>query len=59
MKSLTRGNGVEVLGYDGVLRSLNHERTKVIDYVQLDKDQVAEYVKTYLDENVQEHYDGV
>lgn len=48
-----------MLGNDGVLRSLNLERTKVIDYVQLDKDQVAEYVKTHLDENVRENYNEV
>ncbi|XP_014554971.1 hypothetical protein COCVIDRAFT_28017 [Bipolaris victoriae FI3] len=59
IKGLAKGNGVQVLGYDGVLRSLNLERTKVIDYIQLDKDQVAEYVKTRLDESVREHFTGV
>jgi hypothetical protein len=34
-----------------VLRCLNLERTKVIDYVEFDKDQVAKCVKTDLDEN--------
>jgi hypothetical protein len=39
-----------VLGRDGVLRNLNKARDTIIDYVQLSKDQVAEYTKLYMPE---------
>ena len=37
-----------MLGKDGVVRSLNKCRDTVVDYVQLSKDQVAEYIKLYM-----------
>jgi hypothetical protein len=47
LATLTKSDGVMVLGRDGVLRSLNKARNTVVDYVKLSKDQVTEYTKLY------------
>lgn len=46
-KTLKSSDGVTHLGDDGVLRSLNAARDTVIDYVQLSKRQIAEFLAKY------------
>jgi hypothetical protein len=43
-KSIKSGGGIKHLAKDGVLRSLNPARDTVVDYIQLDKRQIAEYL---------------
>jgi hypothetical protein len=43
MKGLKSRGGVKYLANDGVLRSLNPGRDTVVDYVQLNKGQIAEF----------------
>jgi hypothetical protein len=56
LATLTKSDGVMVLGRDGVLRSLNKARNTVVDYVKLSKDQVTEYTKLYFPPASQELY---
>jgi hypothetical protein len=58
LKTLTKSDGITVLGRDRVLRNLNKARNTVVDYVQLSKDQVAEFTKLYMPES-QGLYDDV
>lgn len=44
LKDFKTGNGIEDLGRDGVLRSLNPAHSAVIDYVQLSELQIAQYL---------------
>jgi hypothetical protein len=44
-KNLKSGMGIEDLGRDGVLRSLNPAYDTVIDYVQLSERQIVQYLE--------------
>jgi hypothetical protein len=44
LKNFKIGPGMDVLGSDGVLRSLNLAYDTVIDYVQLSERQITEYL---------------
>ncbi|CAO2658183.1 Nn.00g059060.m01.CDS01 [Neocucurbitaria sp. VM-36] len=44
LKNFKNGKGIDDLGRDGVLRSLNPAHDTVIDYVQLSEGQIAQFL---------------